>query len=213
MLYLKDLHHQTSSTCLASMHWRQLTKYVNNKFWRCYLCLNLLRFQIVSQCNEAARNKEREFEMRTIASKISFGKLPPLQLVSGSRWLIKSGPVVQMISRIDDAKLTFGKRFTKIPLFLFLFNDLFLVTKQQRCSCEILSNKIVTFNRVMIYSECDYLVLHYCQRNLTEVSPESVQNLPAKDTMGRHLLFLTILENQDGKLIELVIIRNHLQVQ
>lgn len=76
---------------------------------------------------------ERETEIKRIASQIDFPRvISSIKLASGSRWLIRSGPLTQMQARADDIKLTFGKRFTKVPLHLFLFNDLLLVTKPRR---------------------------------------------------------------------------------
>ncbi|KAI4461301.1 guanine nucleotide exchange factor [Holotrichia oblita] len=140
--------------------------------------------KIANQCNEAARTKEREAEMKTIAHKIDFGTYkPPFNLTSEGRWLIKSGPVTQLLARGDDGKLTFGKKLIKKPLFIFLFNDLFIVSKYQS-------------------SEDNYLVLHYCARNMIEVNVDIAPNLPVKDT--NNLIFLTILENQQEKLVEIL---------
>lgn len=122
--------------------------------------------------------------MKTIVQRIDFGGIKPsFNLMSEGRWLIKSGPVTQMLARGDDGKLTFGKKLIKKPLFLFLFNDLFIVSKP---------------------SEDNYTVLHYCPRNMIEINVEMVPNLPIKDAANRHLLFLTILENQHEKLVEIL---------
>lgn len=76
---------------------------------------------------------ERETEIKKIASQLEFPRsIPLIKLTADSRWLVKSGPLTQMIPRTDDLKLTFGKRFSKISLNLFLFNDLLLVTKSKR---------------------------------------------------------------------------------
>lgn len=76
---------------------------------------------------------ERKVEMKKLESQIQFGRsTTKIQLAKDSRWLVRSGPLIQMLSRGDDNKLTFGKRFSKIPLFLFLFNDMLLVTKCRR---------------------------------------------------------------------------------
>ncbi|KAH0819327.1 hypothetical protein GEV33_003464 [Tenebrio molitor] len=88
---------------------------------------------IVNQCNEGARRKERENEMRKIITQLEFGKgVPPVEIISEGRWLIRSGSVTHMQQRSDEIKLTFGKRFVKITLHLFLFNDLLIVTKPKR---------------------------------------------------------------------------------
>lgn len=75
---------------------------------------------------------ERITEMRKLAAQMEFARgVPPFELVNGKRWLVRSGPLTQMLNRGDDVKLTFGKRFTKIPIHLFLFNDIIIVAKNK----------------------------------------------------------------------------------
>ncbi|KAJ3642091.1 hypothetical protein Zmor_024907 [Zophobas morio] len=143
--------------------------------------------KIVNQCNEGARRIERETEMKKIVTQLEFAKgVPPIEIISENRWLIRSGMVTHMQQRTDEIKLTFGKRFAKINLYLILFNDLLLVTKPK--------------------SENLYTVIHYCSRNLVELnSTDAVLTLPVKDAQSRHLLFLTILENQNEKTVEFLL--------
>ncbi|KAK4876428.1 hypothetical protein RN001_012850 [Aquatica leii] len=143
--------------------------------------------KVVTQCNEAARLMERETEVKKIASQIEFPRgIPSIKVASNSRWLVRSGVLTQMLARADDTKLTFGKRFSKVPLHLFLFNDLLLVTKHRSDDC--------------------YIVLHYCFRSYVELNESDViGSFPIKDSQGRHLLFLTILENHDGKTVEMLL--------
>ncbi|XP_044753441.1 uncharacterized protein LOC123312918 isoform X2 [Coccinella septempunctata] len=143
--------------------------------------------KIVSQCNEAARNKEREREMLDIQSKMEFGKgVPPIELAIPNRWLIRSGGVVHMLPKSEEIKLTFGKKFSKTTLNLFLFNDLLIVAKPK--------------------SDGLYTVLHYCSRNFTELSTsEQLLSLPGKDMTGKYLFFLTLLENQHKKTVEFLL--------
>lgn len=48
------------------------------------------------------------------------------------RWLVRSGEMTQLVWKADELKLTFGKKFHKLPLYVFLFNDLLLITKKKR---------------------------------------------------------------------------------
>ena len=157
----------------------------------------------MNQCNEGARRIERETEMKKIVTQLEFAKgVPPIEIISENRWLIRSGMVTHMQQRTDEIKLTFGKRFAKINLYLILFNDLLLVTKPKRYSCDFgpRSSKCAYF-----FSENLYTVIHYCSRNLVELnSTDAVLTLPVKDAQSRHLLFLTILENQNEKTVEFV---------
>ncbi|CAH1646295.1 unnamed protein product [Spodoptera littoralis] len=47
------------------------------------------------------------------------------------RWLVRSGEMTQLIWKSDELKLTFGKKFHKVPLHLFLFNDLLVIAKKK----------------------------------------------------------------------------------
>ncbi|GJQ82198.1 hypothetical protein Trydic_g15767 [Trypoxylus dichotomus] len=139
---------------------------------------------IANQCNEAARRKERETEMKSIVDRIDFGTHKPrFNLMSEGRWLIKEGRVTQLLTRGDDGKLTFGKKFIKKPLYIFLFNDLFIVSK---------------------ITDDNFTVMHYCPRNMIEVNVDMAPNVPVKDTNNSHQIFLTILENQYEKLVEIL---------
>uniref|UniRef100_A0A1Y1JXM7 DH domain-containing protein n=1 Tax=Photinus pyralis TaxID=7054 RepID=A0A1Y1JXM7_PHOPY len=142
---------------------------------------------IVTRCNEAARRMERESEVKRIAKQIEFPRgIPIIKLVTNTRWLVRSGPLIQMVARADDNKLTFGKRFSKTSLYFFLFNDLLLVTSHRSDDC--------------------YVVLHYCYRSYIELNINDViSSVPAKDAQGKHLLFLTILENHDKKTVEMLL--------
>lgn len=98
----------------------------------CQIALATLN-KTVSQCNEAARRKERENELKMISTQLEFPKgVQPIEIVLPNRWLIRSGSVIHMQQRTDETKLTFGKRFTKSQLHIFLFNDMLFVTKSKR---------------------------------------------------------------------------------
>lgn len=47
------------------------------------------------------------------------------------RWLVRSGEMTQLVWKTDELKLTFGKKFHKLPLHLFLFNDHLIITKKK----------------------------------------------------------------------------------
>ena len=56
-------------------------------------------------------------------------------------------------------------------------------------------------------SDESYLVIDYCQRALLTVSSgDIVTGLPAKEmqTIGKNLIIMTLLENHEGKTIEMV---------
>uniref|UniRef100_A0AAR5QEM6 DH domain-containing protein n=2 Tax=Dendroctonus ponderosae TaxID=77166 RepID=A0AAR5QEM6_DENPD len=155
----------------------------DSEYFACQFALGTLN-KIVGQCNEAARQKERETELIKLAKQLEFPQaIPHIPLIAPERWLVRCGPVIHMQPRNEDTKLTFGKRFSKTTVHLFLFNDLFVVAKEK--------------------GDKSYIVQQYCHRNLVELSSSEVAlSVPAKEAQGKNLIFLTVLENQDGKMIE-----------
>ncbi|KAF7272278.1 hypothetical protein GWI33_014937 [Rhynchophorus ferrugineus] len=144
--------------------------------------------KIVSQCNEAARNKEREVELRKISKKLEFpSNVPITPIFITDRYLVRHGPVCHIQPRNDDNKLTFGKKFVKTTIHLFLFNDLFVVSKEK--------------------SEGTFTIVHYCPRNLIELNSSEII-APGKDLQSKHLIMLTMLENQDRKTVEYLLACN-----
>ncbi|KAG7306945.1 hypothetical protein JYU34_007069 [Plutella xylostella] len=154
-------------------------------------CAQALRtlHQIVSQCNEGARNTERAEEMWRLSRAIEFPphvRAPPAlgpalrrrdrTLV---RYLVRSGEMTQLVWKTDELKLTFGKKFHKVPLHLFLFNDVLVITKKK--------------------SEDSYIAVDHCARSLLEVCSSDGGAAQAK-----HALLLTLLENHEGRTVEML---------
>ncbi|KAK3912006.1 Ephexin-1 [Frankliniella fusca] len=151
--------------------------------------------KVVNECNEGARKMERYEEMMLLSRQLEFSQnVKPVPIISAARWLVKSGALTQMIWRNDDAKLTFGRKVNKITVHLFLFTDILVITKRK--------------------SEDNYSVVDYCPRNLVQIS--SMEDLPQPQQLqlqpplkggagGRHLVLLTLLQNQENKTIEMVL--------
>lgn len=102
--------------------------------------MTLIR-KIASQCNEAANRCEQQFLMQEISKQIEFPPhIRPLPIVpvgvpvlgTPARTLIKKGELTHLIWRGDEAKLTFGKKFSKAAVYAFLFTDLLVLTKKKR---------------------------------------------------------------------------------
>uniref|UniRef100_A0A182T1I5 Guanine nucleotide exchange factor tim n=1 Tax=Anopheles maculatus TaxID=74869 RepID=A0A182T1I5_9DIPT len=154
--------------------------------------------RILTQCNDAAHRSEQLYEMELLSRHIEFPtNVRPLAIVpcgigaapsSMHRKLEKRGELVHMLWRGDDAKLTFGKKFSKSNVYAFLFTDLLVLTKKK--------------------SDESYLVIDYCQRALVTVSSgDIVPGLPTKEmqTLGKNLIIMTLLENHEGKTIEMIL--------
>lgn len=103
------------------------------------------------------------------------------------RALIKRGELTHLLWRGDDGKLTFGKKFSKSSIYVFLFTDLIVLTKKR--------------------SDDTFIVFDYCNRSLLNVSNgDIIPQLPIKDLQaaGKHLIVMTLLENHENKMIEMV---------
>lgn len=153
--------------------------------------------KIVSQCNEAANRWEQAYELERISKQLEFPShiralaIAPVGVPKQGakpRFLVKRGELTQLLWRGDDAKLTFGKRFTKISLYAFLFSDLLVLCKRK--------------------GESTFIVSDYCPRSMLTLSTyDSVPQLPTKDIKdptSKNLMMMTLLENFERKTVELV---------
>ncbi|XP_038215325.1 uncharacterized protein LOC119834879 [Zerene cesonia] len=142
----------------------------------------------VSQCNEGARSTERLEEMWRLSAAIHF---PPSLRAAPDlapacsrrdrkpvRWLVRSGEMTHLVWKTDELKLTFGKKFQKVPLHLFLFNDHLVITKKK--------------------SEEHYVAVEHCPRSLVDVCSSDAA------ASAKHALLLTLLENHEGRTIEML---------
>ncbi|KAL7052666.1 hypothetical protein ACKWTF_004956 [Chironomus riparius] len=155
--------------------------------------------KVVDQCNQAANRCEQAFEMETLSKQIEFQQnVTPFPLIpfntanTGNnrltRTLVRRGELTHIIYRGDDAKLTFGKKATvKKNIYCFLFTDVIILTKKK--------------------SDESYVVFDYCQRSLLQLSSgDVIPQLPVKDmsTTGKYIIFMSLLENNAGKPVDLV---------
>nr|XP_020473207.1 rho guanine nucleotide exchange factor 16 [Monopterus albus]XP_020473216.1 rho guanine nucleotide exchange factor 16 [Monopterus albus]XP_020473223.1 rho guanine nucleotide exchange factor 16 [Monopterus albus]XP_020473232.1 rho guanine nucleotide exchange factor 16 [Monopterus albus]XP_020473239.1 rho guanine nucleotide exchange factor 16 [Monopterus albus] len=82
--------------------------------------------KLVTSCNDGARRMERTELMYTIQKQMDFGKIKPFPLVSSSRWLKKRGELA-----VCAEELSIWKAFSNRSYYLFLFNDVLIVTKKK----------------------------------------------------------------------------------
>ncbi|KAF3692554.1 Ephexin-1 Eph-interacting exchange protein Neuronal guanine nucleotide exchange factor [Channa argus] len=82
--------------------------------------------QIVKECNEGVRKMSRTEELISIEKTLEF-KSKSVPIISHSRWLLKKGEVQLMAG--PKSTRTMRSRKLYQPLYLFLFNNLLLVTK------------------------------------------------------------------------------------
>ncbi|KAG1667383.1 Ephexin-1 [Nymphon striatum] len=149
-------------------------------------CLNT----IVAECNEGARKMERMEEMLLISQLINFKDCKGIPLISPNRWIVKKGELTKLTFNEGSTKIPFSKtaKCTKMQVYLFLFTDLLIITKQK--------------------GDGSYAVIDYCLRNMVQVSPidgENIQKLSSRPPDGSKNLFQCImLQNHESKTVELV---------
>uniref|UniRef100_UPI003F6965E3 rho guanine nucleotide exchange factor 16 isoform 3 n=1 Tax=Danio rerio TaxID=7955 RepID=UPI003F6965E3 len=133
-----------------------------------------LLMDLVKSCNDGARRMERTEQMYTIQKQMEFGKIKPFPLVSSSRWLKKSG---ELAVYTDDLSI-FRKAFSFKSYYLFLFNDVLIVTKKK--------------------SEESYVVLDYA----------TVEKVEVEEEMSDSKLNLKLMmnPNSDGRSEQLVLV-------
>ncbi|XP_049733638.1 rho guanine nucleotide exchange factor 16 [Elephas maximus indicus] len=135
--------------------------------------------KLVKQCNEGARRMERTEQMYTLNKQLDFGKIKSLGLISASRWLLKRGE----LSLVEDAGL-FRKIASRPTSYLFLFNDVLVVTKKK--------------------SEDSYAVQDYAQIEHIEVQKMEPSDLPLPGGSNRtstvpYTFLVTMLHNSEGR--------------
>ncbi|KAG9270307.1 rho guanine nucleotide exchange factor 16 [Astyanax mexicanus] len=123
--------------------------------------------KLVKSCNDGARRMERTEQMYTIQKQMEFGRIKPFPLVSASRWLLKKG---ELAINLEELGL-FWKAFSHKSYWLFVFNDVLIVTKRK--------------------SEESYVVCDYATLENVEVVEEQADS--------KHYLRLTMKPNSEGR--------------
>ncbi|XP_061538275.1 rho guanine nucleotide exchange factor 16 isoform X1 [Phycodurus eques] len=135
--------------------------------------------KLVGSCNDGARRMERTEQMYTIQKQMEFGKIKPFPLVSSSRWLKKRGELA-----ICAEELSIWRAFSNRSKYLFLFNDVLIVTKRK--------------------SEDSFVVMDYATLENVEVEVSDETDGQAsplgKSSSGQNLSFkLLMSKNSEGR--------------
>lgn len=122
---------------------------------------------------------ERTEQMYTIQKQMDFGKIKPFPLVSSSRWLKKRGELA-----VCTEELSIWRAFSNRSYYLFLFNDVLIVTKKK--------------------SEESFVVMDYATLENVEVEfgedAEGQTSPPSKNSSSHYLSFkLLMSRNSDGR--------------
>ncbi|CAL8350280.1 unnamed protein product [Lota lota] len=139
--------------------------------------------QIVKDCNEGVRKMSRTEELISIEKTLEF-KSKSVPIISHSRWLLKKGEVQQM----SGPKTTRTVRSRKLyqPVYLFLFNNLLLITKP--------NSRLVLYVVSRPKHGDKFQVLDSCTRAMlrTEDQEDQGQQLA-------NIFHLKLLENQEER--------------
>ncbi|XP_008046302.1 rho guanine nucleotide exchange factor 16 [Carlito syrichta] len=135
--------------------------------------------KLVRQCNEGAHTMERTEQLYTLHTQLDFGKVKSLPLISASRWLLKRGELFV----VEETGL-FRKLASRPTCYLFLFNDVLVVTKKK--------------------SEDSYTVQDYAQMDHVQVRKMEPSELPLQAGGNRsssvpHPFQVTLLRNSEGR--------------
>ncbi|XP_061691373.1 rho guanine nucleotide exchange factor 16 [Syngnathoides biaculeatus] len=135
--------------------------------------------KLVGSCNDGARRMERTEQMYTIQKQMEFGKIKPFPLVSSSRWLKKRGELA-----VCAEELSIWRAFSNRSNYLFLFNDVLIVTKRK--------------------SEDSFVVMDYATLENVEVEvsneTDGQASPPAKSSSSQTLSFkLLMSKNSEGR--------------
>ncbi|XP_030600749.1 ephexin-1 [Archocentrus centrarchus] len=93
--------------------------------------------KIVKECNEGVRKMSRTEELISIEKTLEF-KSKSVPIISHSRWLLKKGEVQLMVG--PKSTRTMRSRKLHQPVYLFLFNNLLLVTKRSGDKFQVLDS-------------------------------------------------------------------------
>lgn len=64
---------------------------------------------------------------------------------------------------------------------------------------------IFSDKNIFIFSDKSYIVVDYCKRSLIEITPSDMMaQSPLKDSPGKNIILLTMLENHENKTLEMV---------
>uniref|UniRef100_A0A2C9L2K1 Rho guanine nucleotide exchange factor 26 n=1 Tax=Biomphalaria glabrata TaxID=6526 RepID=A0A2C9L2K1_BIOGL len=145
--------------------------------------------KVAKRCDEAAKKMQQTEQICLLASNLEF-KVKEFPLVSSSRFLVKQGEMT-LIKSDGTSRKPLSKLLgpQKEHVYLFLFNDILLVTKKKGNT---------------------YQVRDYCQRNALCIeaidNPEKSRHFTSAAAAGvPNILLLAMLLNHENKQVELIL--------
>ncbi|XP_059869196.1 rho guanine nucleotide exchange factor 16 isoform X4 [Delphinus delphis] len=148
--------------------------------------------KLVKQCNEGAHRMERMEQMYTLHTQLDFSKVKSLPLISASRWLLKRGELFV----VEETGL-FRKLSSRPTCYLFLFNDVLVVTKKKR-PLQHLADRLSPCSEDSFVVQ-DYAQLDHIQVQKMEPSEASLPGGGNRSSFVPHTFQLTLLHNSEGR--------------
>ncbi|XP_066578661.1 ephexin-1 [Amia ocellicauda] len=132
--------------------------------------------KIIEECNSEVGKMKQTEELIHIAQTLEFDKLKAVPIICKNRYLEKRGELQELVR----GSTLFSLRLRFSPVYLFLFNDLMLITSKKSAE--------------------RYVVIDHAHRSLVQAQQYTGD---LATTQGLELCFsLTLLENHQGKMME-----------
>lgn len=147
--------------------------------------------KLVKQCNEGARKMERTEQMYTLQTQLEFGKIKPFPLISASRWLLKRGE----LAMVEESGI-FRKGFGRPYCYLFLFNDVLIITKRKSEDSYLVTD----------YAKTDQYAVDKLDEDENVISPSAKSVTSGnRSPAGPYLFQITMRKNSEGRAEQIVL--------
>lgn len=135
--------------------------------------------KIIDECNTQVGKMRQMEELIYVSNTLEFEKLKAIPIISQTRYLEKKGELQEM----SKGGTLFNMRVKFTPIYLFLFNDLLVITAKKGAE--------------------RFLVLDHAHRSLVQVQP--AEEATNSSSPLEHCFNLTLLENHQGRMVERLI--------
>ncbi|XP_032367222.1 rho guanine nucleotide exchange factor 15 [Etheostoma spectabile] len=132
--------------------------------------------KIIDECNTQVEKMSRMEELILVSQTLEFDKLKAIPIISQTRYLEKKGELQEM----SKGGTIFNMRAKFTPVYLFLFNDLLIITVKKGAE--------------------RFVVLDHAHRSLVQVQP--IEEGGGSSGPCEHCFNLTLLENHQGRMME-----------
>ncbi|XP_006885874.1 PREDICTED: rho guanine nucleotide exchange factor 16 [Elephantulus edwardii] len=142
--------------------------------------------KLVKECNERAHTMARTEQLYTVHKQLDFGKIKSLPITSASRWLLKRGELFL----VEEDTGLFRKLASRPTAYLFLFNDVLVVTKKKSEDC---------------YAVQDYAQMEHIQVQKMEPSELPMSGSSNRTSSVPYPFLVNLLHNSEGRQEQLML--------